>query len=757
MFRWLRPLICAALMLCHEGEAPDQEASALPPLKVYVLLGQSNMVGFGRIEPHQQLGTLSNLVNEQERFPELINKEGKWAARDDVWLVQVTVQQRQGWLEPVGRHFGPELGFGQVIGDLHEEPVLLIKASQGNRSLGWDILPPGSERFEHDGRIYAGYGDDTPSWVDGEEKKPVNWYAGKQYDDFLRDTKEVFADIKKFYPDYDGRPVEIAGFVWWQGHKDQNPAHASRYEQNLVHLIHSLRKDLKAPLAKFVLATIAFDGWELKGPGARVAEAQLAVSGERGKYKAFANNVRTVEVRNLWKPRDKSPTGQGHHYNHNAETYYQVGRRLGKAMAHLMRPKSVSSNSSTPSDAPTDRPPNVLLIISDDQHGSDFGFLGNKTIQTPNLDRLAQMGLVFPRGYVTAPLCRPSLATLATGLHPHQHGITGNDPPRGQPREAMLKRIDACTTLPDLLVAHGYRAMQTGKWWEGAHSRGGFTEGMTHGDPARGGRHGDEGLRIGREGLLAATDFIDDCEAEDTPWMLWYAPFLPHSPHNPPDSFLAAAQAPGVPLPIAKYRAMCAWFDATCGDLLGHLDQSGARERTLVVFVTDNGWIQQEDGRGFAPRSKRTAYEGGVRTPIMLSLPGKITPARCETAVSSVDLPPTILELCGIEVPDSWPGKNLLDVAASGPSARGPVFGAAYTHDVADLNHPTRGLVTRYVVVGQYKLLIHTDPQLPPELYNLAKDPIELHPIADPQRIAKLRGLLDAWWSPQLTSPPGGK
>ena len=753
MFRWLRPLTCALLLTFTEGSALAQETSTQPPLKVYVMLGQSNMVGFGRIEPRDQVGTLSHLVNEQKRFLELIDQEGKWTARDDVWLVQVTVQQRQGWLQPVGRHFGPELGFGQIVGDLHEEPVLLIKASQGNRSLGWDILPPDSERFEHDGRIYAGYGDDTPSWVEGEEKKPVNWYAGKQYDDFLRDTKEVLANLKEFYPDYDGRPVEVAGFVWWQGHKDQNPAHASRYEQNLVHLIRTLRKDLKAPKAKFVLATIAFNGWELKGAGAQVAEAQLAVSGERGKHKEFIENVRTVEVRDLWRPHEKSPTGQGHHYNHNAETYYQVGRRLGKAMADLMQPKSTVSKSSEPADAPTDRPPNVLMIISDDQHGSDFGFLGSKTVETPNLNRLAQSGLVFPRGYVAAPLCRPSLATLATGLHPHQHGITGNDPPRGQPREAMLKRIDACTTLPDLLVAQGYRTMQTGKWWEGAASRGGFTEGMTHGDPARGGRHGDEGLRIGREGLKAATDFIDDCEAEETPWLLWYAPFLPHSPHNPPASYLAAAKAPGVPLAIAKYRAMCAWFDATCGDLLGHLDQSGTRKRTLVVFVTDNGWIQQEDGRGFAPRSKRTAYEGGVRTPIMLSMPGEITPEYCQTAVSSVDLPSTILELCGVDVPELWPGKNLLAVAAGGPNARGPVFGAAYTHDVADLADPTRGLVTRFVVKGHHKLLVHTDPQLPPELYNLEKDSTELHPIADAERIAELSRLIDAWWSPQRASP----
>jgi arylsulfatase A-like enzyme len=737
MTSWLRSLLRVIFSLLLLGQAIGQNPGEQPPLKVYVMLGQSNMVGFGRIDPQEQVGTLSQLVREQQRYPELMDTDGKWAARDDVWLVQVTVQQKQQWLQPSGRHFGPELGFGQVVGDLHDEPVLLIKASQGNRSLGWDILPPGSERFEHDGRVYAGFGDDTPSWVEGEEKKQVNWYAGKQYDDFLRDTKEVLADLKKFFPDYDGRPVEIAGFVWWQGHKDQNPAHASRYEQNLVHLIHTLRKDLNAPKAKFVMATIAFNGWQLKGAGKQVAEAQLAVSGERGKYAEFRNSVRTVEVRDLWRPREQSPTGAGHHYNHNAETYYEVGKRLGVAMASLIAPEPMS-----------ERPPNVLLIISDDQHGDDFGFMSSKVVSTPNLDQLAASGLLFPRGYVAAPLCRPSLATLATGLHPHQHGITGNDPPKGQPRESMLARIDACTTLPDLLVERGYRVMQTGKWWEGAPRRGGFTEGMTHGDPKRGGRHGDVGLKIGREGLKPATEFIDDCQANGTPWMLWYAPFLPHTPHNPPAKYLDAATAPGVPEPVAKYRAMCAWFDDTCGDLLHHLDQIGARENTIVIFVTDNGWIQKPNSRGFAPRSKRTAYEGGVRTPIMVSWPGRIDPAQCQTPVSSVDVPATILSLCGVEIPKAWPGVDLLPVASGGPSARGPIFGAAYSHDVVDLDDPTRGFVTRFMVSGKHKLIVHADPNSAPELYDLSLDPAELKPLNEPERISTLLERMNRWWTP---------
>jgi len=700
------------------------------------------MVGFGRIDPPEQPGTLAYLTQELGRYSELLDTEGSWAARDDVWLVQVTVQQRQGWLQPTGRHIGPELGFGQILGEHHDEPVILIKASQGNRSLGWDILPPGSERFEFDGTTYAGFGDDTPSWIEGEEKKPVNWYAGKQYDDFVRDTKEVLADIKKFYPAYDGRPVEIAGFVWWQGHKDQNAAHASRYEQNLVHLIRTLRMEFDAPEAKFVLSTIAFNGWQLAGAGATIADAQLAVTGESGRYPEFRDNVRTVEARDLWRPRELSPSGAGHHYNHNAETYYEVGLRLGKAMAEMLR------NSEVKDEQP--QRPNVLLTISDDQHWSDFGFMGSTDVRTPSLDRLAASGLSFPRGYVAAPLCRPSLATLATGLHPHQHGITGNDPPRGAARESMLARIDACETLLDLLRDAGYRSMQTGKWWEGAPSRGGFDVAMTHGDPSRGGRHGDVGLEIGRKGLAPATDFIDACAQDGTPWFLWYAPFLPHTPHNPPAELLRQYQQEGVPLPVAKYRAMCAWFDSSCEDLLTHLEQTGQRENTVVMLVTDNGWIQREQGNGYAARSKRTAYEGGVRTPIVLSWPGQVAPQRSMTPVSSVDIPATILAICGLETPSSWPGVNLLEVAAGSTDARGPVFGAAYTHDVADLAEPTRGLVTRYIVDGTYKMLDHADPQRADELYDLLADPGEREPLNDPDRMQALRARLDAWWTPKF-------
>ncbi len=327
-------------------QLPDPDKNppvADKPVKVFIMMGQSNMIGFGRLEPDSTRGTLAYLTKKEKKYAHLLDDAGNWTVRNDVWCVKTTVGQKQGWLQPGfgarGNFIGPELQFGHVMGHIHDEPVLIIKASQGNRSLGWDILPPGSERFTFDGRVYAGYKDTPDSWIEGEPMKPVNWYAGKQYDDFVKDIHEVLNNLPKFFPSYNDQGYEIAGFVWWQGHKDQNAAHASRYELNLVNLIHCLRKEFKSPKAPFVLATIAFGGRDLAGPGLTVANAQLAVSGDNGKYPEFAGNVKSVDVRDYWREKDVSPNGQGYHYNHNAETYMEVGNALGWAMADLLSSK----------------------------------------------------------------------------------------------------------------------------------------------------------------------------------------------------------------------------------------------------------------------------------------------------------------------------------------------------------------------------------------------------------------------------------
>lgn len=181
-------------------------------------------------------------------------------------------------------------------------------------------------------------------------------------------------------------------------------------------------------------------------------------------------------------------------------------------------------------------PPNVLILLSDDQAYVDYSFMGHKVVSTPRIDKLAKEGVVFSRGYVPTSLCRSSLMSILSGQYPHQHLITGNDPPKGTDRAEMLKHVRRVPMVPRTLAEHGYACFQSGKWWEGNFKEGGFTAGMTHGDVTRGGRHGDEGLKIGRQGNQAVYDFLESRGKK--PFFIWYAPMLPHQPHNPPERLL---------------------------------------------------------------------------------------------------------------------------------------------------------------------------------------------------------------------------
>lgn len=315
----------------------DKPANHAKKVKVFILMGQSNMIGMGDIEPETSKGTLIHLTKTMKKYPFLLDAEGKWTVRQDVHYYDARVKKGAALSVTAnnGRSIGPELGFGFVMGHLLDEPVLVLKSCIGNRSLGWDLLPPGSKQFTFDGRIYAGYKDTPDSWVEGQPKKEVNWYAGKQYDDDMTNAKEALKNIANIYPGYKGQGYEIVGFVWWQGHKDTgNAAHASKYEENLERLIESLRKDYDAPKAKFVLATGCGNPGR-DGLGKKIAEAQLAIADTK-KYPKFEANVKAVDSRDLWREVTDSPKNQGHHYNRNAETYMEVGLRLGWAMAALL-------------------------------------------------------------------------------------------------------------------------------------------------------------------------------------------------------------------------------------------------------------------------------------------------------------------------------------------------------------------------------------------------------------------------------------
>ena len=417
-------------------------------------------------------------------------------------------------------------------------------------------------------------------------------------------------------------------------------------------------------------------------------------------------------------------------------------------------------------------PPNIVLIISDDHGWTDFGFMGHEFVKTPHLDALAEESMLYTRGYVPTSVCRPSLATMITGLFPHEHGITGNDPPgdreasRDPVRRAMMVEIfKKNKTVGQYLTEKGYVSHQSGKWWEGSPVEHGFTAGMTHGVVENGGRHGDEGLKIGREGMQPMFDFLDG--AGDTPFFVWYAPFLPHTPHNPPERLLSKYEMEGRPIEVARYYAMVEWFDETVGELLGKIDEMGVRDNTVVLFVNDNGWVQaQAVGGASMPesRSKMSPYDAGMRTPIMIRWPGVVDPGRDETTlVGSIDLAPTMLHAAGIEPPASMNGLNLLEPA--GLSDRKALYGALFAHTAVDLNDPIANLKYRYTVrEGGWKLILPYTPNrdvvlmingqvtdwmhFEPELYNVLDDPFEENNLASeqPELVQEMTETLQQWW-----------
>jgi uncharacterized sulfatase len=409
--------------------------------------------------------------------------------------------------------------------------------------------------------------------------------------------------------------------------------------------------------------------------------------------------------------------------------------------------------------------PNVVLILSDDQGWSDYGFMGHKDILTPHIDKLASQSAVFLKGYVPVPLCRASLSCLITGLYAHQHKITSNDPPKTTKngkfdkvkfeadREVMRSFLGQVPTFPGMLAKAGYKCLQTGKFWEGHYSNGGFTHGMT-----TEGRHGGPGLDIGRRTMQPIYDFIDQCG--DNPFFIWYAPMMPHAPHNPPDRILRKYIIKDINIKLAKYWAMCEWFDETCGDLLGYLDKKGLSDNTIIVYLADNGWIQDtRPGKGSKStrKGKMSPYDGGLRTPVMIRWPGYTRPGQYPDLVSSIDLAPTILTACGLKPTEQMPGLNLLDAAAGkGRLKRKAIFGEVFTHNAVDIHKPATSLTHRWVRQGDWKLIYpeelsnnypHSIPHSP-ELYNLAEDPIENNNLAEaqPKKVRQLNKLIDKWW-----------
>lgn len=285
-----------------------------PAVKAFVLAGQSNMVGHGLVaaDPARNggKGSLEQIARDgasDKKFKQLLNRDGTWRVRDDVWIHYF---DRKGKLT-VGYGagadtIGPELGFGTVVGDAIREPVLLIKLAWGGKSLAVDFRPPSS-----------------------------GGAVGAFYREVVEQAKEAFAKVGTHFPELKGREVQLVGFGWHQGWNDRiNAAFVAEYERNMANFIRDIRRDLGVPNLPFVIAETGMGGIEEKDKQAlALMDAQAAVA----KRNEFVSNVAFVSTRKFWRPADQSPSDQGYHWNSNAETYYLIGDAMGRAMLDFLK------------------------------------------------------------------------------------------------------------------------------------------------------------------------------------------------------------------------------------------------------------------------------------------------------------------------------------------------------------------------------------------------------------------------------------
>lgn len=266
-------------------------------------------------------GDLEAVAKREGKFSWLVDAAGEWSVRQDVYFQEARLAKdgRGSLLSATsnGKSIGPELGFGHVLGTFHDEQVLLIKTAQGNRSLGFDFRPPSSGRTD-----------------------PGNEFESAEYKLMVEGVRKTLANIDKVVPGYKDQGYEIAGFVWFQGHKDSfSEVLIEEYEKHLVNLINDVRREFKTPKLPAVVATVGFGGHNMQEKFLRIHKAQMAV-GDAKKYPEYAGNVVSVDTRDFWREVDESPKGEDYHYNRNAETYMLIGDALGRSMVRLLGGKA---------------------------------------------------------------------------------------------------------------------------------------------------------------------------------------------------------------------------------------------------------------------------------------------------------------------------------------------------------------------------------------------------------------------------------
>ncbi|TWU65831.1 Arylsulfatase precursor [Crateriforma conspicua] len=409
--------------------------------------------------------------------------------------------------------------------------------------------------------------------------------------------------------------------------------------------------------------------------------------------------------------------------------------------------------------------PNVVLIVADDLGYSDVGFNGCKEIPTPNLDALADRGVVFECGYASHPYCSPSRAGLLTGRYQQRFGHECNPEPSesfdASPNPPGLPLTEQ--TIADRLRASGYSTAAIGKWHLGDQTqywpnRRGFDHwfGFSGGGLSYWGDLGNKPASmavhrgdtpVDRKSLTYLTDdFSEEAvrfvqRPSDQPFFLYLAYNAPHAPDQATRKHLektAHIEYGG----RAVYGAMVAGMDEGIGKVVDALERSGKLDNTLIVFFSDNGG-RKEHAMNFPYRGhKGMLFEGGIRVPFVISWPAGIAPGqRVADPVTSLDLCPTILAATSTDVDaDELDGVNLmpmLDGSRPGPFPARTLF---WRYAMGDDQY---GYAVRY---GDWKL-VDSGYKNRKLLFDLSRDPWERDDLADgnPQKVQELSSLIRQW------------
>lgn len=309
-------------------------------VKVFILAGQSNMVGHGKVEMGRNpgwvkgsegvpreikggIGCLRSLATDPSTsavYGKFLDSDAKWVERDDVFIdATADGKRKKGKLSVgygAGNWFGPELGFGFAVGDYIDDPVLIIKTSWGGKDLAVDFRPPNS------GDTVLGKGKREP---------------GAYYKKMMAIIKENLANFETDFPELKGLKPEIAGFGWHQGWNDGCSKDATaEYETNMANFIHDIRKDLGVKDLPFVIATTGQNGMNTKGTFAELCQAQMDI-GNPAKHPEFSGTVISIDTRPFSVPDERAPSGFGYHWNHSGESHYWVGDSMGQAMIQLLK------------------------------------------------------------------------------------------------------------------------------------------------------------------------------------------------------------------------------------------------------------------------------------------------------------------------------------------------------------------------------------------------------------------------------------